>query len=133
MILMAVSRSIASLCSMSQSMSSLATKQLGYVRRWCRRSLITFPSWSRSLPESKRVTGSQLAHQLALLVSHQHREPPPPPHQLGPGFPPCDRPPAWSTDRLLRRPAKVTASASAIGFCSTNRHVWLVLRPFACF
>lgn len=47
--LIAVSRSEASLWSISQSMSSLATKQLGYVLRWCRRSLMTFSSCSRSL------------------------------------------------------------------------------------
>lgn len=47
--LIAVSRSEASLWSISQSTSSLATKQLGYVLRWCRRSLMTFSSCSRSL------------------------------------------------------------------------------------
>lgn len=47
--LMAVSLSEASLWSISQSISSLATKQFGYVLRWCRRSLMTFSSCSRSL------------------------------------------------------------------------------------
>lgn len=46
---MAVSLSEASLWSISQSISSLATKQFGYVLRWCRRSLMTFSSCSRSL------------------------------------------------------------------------------------
>lgn len=45
----AVARSGASLWLTSQSMSSCATKQLGYVRRWYRRSLISFPSWSLNL------------------------------------------------------------------------------------
>lgn len=47
--LMAVSLSEASLWSISQSISSLATKQLGYVLRWWRRSLMTFSSCRRSL------------------------------------------------------------------------------------
>lgn len=45
----AVARSGASLWLTSQSMSSWATKQFGYVRRWWCRSLISFSSWSLNL------------------------------------------------------------------------------------
>ena len=45
----AVARSEASLWLTSQSISSCARRQFGYVRKWYRRSLISFPSWSLNL------------------------------------------------------------------------------------
>lgn len=84
--LIAVSRSEASLWSISQSISSLATKQLGYVLRWCRRSLMTFSSCSRSLWVKKHPMNPVLKEPLL-------------PAKLGKELSQCAQ--AWLTLQLL--------------------------------
>lgn len=80
----AVSRSEASLWSISQSISSLATKQFGYVLRWWRRSLMTFSSCSRSLgvklPCEYQVQRASVTSKTGTRVEKRH---PSPAHRTG--------------------------------------------------
>lgn len=82
--LIAVSRSEASLWSISQSISSLATKQFGYVLRWCRRSLMTFSSCSRSLgvksPCEYYLQKASVTSKIGTRVEQRH---PSPAHRMG--------------------------------------------------